>query len=212
MFHAPVPIDDRAASPNRGRRGASEPIDFDLGNERLRDAHLHNGQVEARALFAPFFAVTAVAAALIVAWAMYGSVELKLVVGWVALVAFANWVSCRRAMEAASWGGSRTARPRAKWFAVAEAVGLAGLWSALPTYAFATQPPHVQVVIGGAMAAMITAAIALAAIPAAAIAWIATLTGAFCLAYYFGGAHARSEDRRSPSCWSPAPARSAWPG
>ena len=38
------------------------------------------------------------------------------------------------------------------------------------------------------MAAMIATAIALAAIPAAAVAWIATLTGAFCLAYYFGGA------------------------
>ena len=38
------------------------------------------------------------------------------------------------------------------------------------------------------MAAMIGAAIALAAIPAAAIAWIATLTGAFCLAYYLGSA------------------------
>ena len=33
---------------------------------------------------------------------------------------------------------------------------------------------------------MITAAIALAAIPAAATAWIATLTGAFCVAYYLG--------------------------
>ena len=68
-----------------------------------------------------------------------------------------------------------------------EAVGLAMLWTALPTYAFATQPPHVQVVIGGAMAAMITAAIALAAIPAAAIAWIATLTASLCVAYYLGG-------------------------
>src|SRR6185295_20084743 len=141
---------------------------------------------EARALFAPFFAVTAVAAALITAWAMYGSVELNLVVGWTALVAFANWVSCRRALEAAAWGNSRTAKPRTRWYAVAEAVGLAGLWSALPTYAFATQPSHVQVVIGGAMAAMIPAALALASVPAAALAWIATLTAAFCLAYYFG--------------------------
>ena len=184
MFHAPVPIDDRQTAERAA--GASEPMDFDAGNERLREAHLHNGQVEARALFAPFFAITAVAAALIIGWAMYGSVELKLVVGWVSLVAFANWVSCRGAMEAAGRAGSRTARPRTKWFAVAEAVGLAGLWAALPTYAFATQPPDVQVVIGGAMAAMIGTAIALAAIPTAAVAWIATLTASFCLAYYYG--------------------------
>ena len=112
MFHAPVPIDaERQDSDLRAE--AAEPIGFDAGNERLREAHLHNGQVEARALFAPFFAVTAVAAALIAAWAMYGSVELKLVVGWVALVAFANWVSCRRAMDAAA-RGQQPHRPAAR--------------------------------------------------------------------------------------------------
>src|SRR3954468_4922176 len=185
MYHAPVPIDSEAPESVLARETV-EAAALDLGNERLRDAHLHNGQVEARALFAPFFAVTAVAASLVTAWAMYGSVQLQLVVCWTALVAFANWVSCRRALEAASWGSSRTAKPRTRWFAIAEAVGLAALWSALPTYAFATQPSHVQVVIGGAMAAMITAALALASIPAAALAWIATLTAAFCLAYYFG--------------------------
>jgi len=186
MFHSPVPIDDRQDAERAA--ASSEPMDFDAGNERLRAAHLHNGQVEARALFAPFFAIAAVAAALIVGWAMYGSVDSKFVVAWISLVAFANWVSCRSAMVAAARAGSRTARPRARWFAVIESVGLAGLWSVLPTWAFATQPPHVQVVIGGAMAAMISTAIALAAIPSAAVAWIATLTGSFCLAYYYGGA------------------------
>jgi diguanylate cyclase (GGDEF)-like protein/PAS domain S-box-containing protein len=185
MFHAPVATDEKQEPETPP--GAAEPVDFDAGNERLRAAHLHNGQVEARALFAPFFAITALAAALIVAWAMYGSVETEWVVGWVALVAFANWVSCRSAIVAARRAGSRTIRARSKWFAIAEAVGLAGLWAALPTWAFATQPPHVQTVIGGAMAAMISTSIALAAIPAAAVGWIATFTGAFCLSYYFGG-------------------------
>src|SRR6195952_3516749 len=185
MYHAPVPIDSDAPESDLAQE-ALESAALDLGNERLRDAHLHNGQVEARALFAPFFAVPAVAASLVTAGAMYGSVKRELVVGGTALVAFANWVSCRRALEAASWGSSRTARPRTRWFAIAEAVGLAGLWSALPTYAFATQPSHVQVVIGGAMVAMITTAIALAAVPAAALAWIGTLTPPFCFAFYFG--------------------------
>jgi diguanylate cyclase (GGDEF)-like protein len=185
MFHAPVATDD-SQEPDLAL-GGTEAIDFDAGNERLRAAHLHNGQVEARALFATFFAVTAVAGALIVAWAMYGSADSKMVIGWVALVAFANWVSCRSAIVAARRAGSRTIRPRSKWFALAEAAGLAGLWAALPTWAFATQPPHVQSVIGGAMGAMISASIALAAIPTAAFGWIATFTGAFCLSYYFGG-------------------------
>ena len=166
---------------------AAESIGFDLGNDRLREAHLHNGQVQARALFAPFFAVAAIASALLVAWAMYDSIDQRLVIGWAATVIFANFASGRRAVQAASWGSSRTARPRAKWFAVAEAVGLGALWSSLPTWAFATQPPHVQLVIGGAMVAMIGAAVGLAAIPAAALAWIGSLTGAFCAAYYIGG-------------------------
>jgi diguanylate cyclase (GGDEF)-like protein/PAS domain S-box-containing protein len=184
MFHAPVPLDDDL-TPEDGEEGA-EAIAFDAANERLREAHLHNGQVEARVLFAPYFAITAVAGALITAWSMLGSVPLGQIVAWAALVTFANWTSCRRAMHAAAWGKSRTAKRGAKSSAIAEAVILAILWCALPTYVFASQPPHVQVVIGGALAAMITTAIALAAIPAAAIAWIATLTAAFCVAYYLG--------------------------
>src|SRR3954471_22638382 len=135
MYHAPVPIDSEAPESDLARETV-EASALDLGNERLRDAHLHNGQVEARALFAPFFAVTAVAASLVTAWAMYGSVQLQLVVCWTALVAVSNGVPGRRAHGPGSWGGSRTARPRTRWFAVAEAVGLAALWSALPTYAF----------------------------------------------------------------------------
>ena len=187
MFHAPLPVDPDNQD-NALPDEAVESITLDLGNDRLRDAHLYNGQVQARALFAPFFAITAVAAALIIGWAMYGSVDLRLTIGWTAAVAFANWVSCRRALEIAAWGSRRTAGPRRPWLAIGEAIGLATIWSALPTYAFATQPPHVQVVIGGAMVAMISAAIALVAIPAAAIAWIGTITGAFCLAYYYGSA------------------------
>ena len=53
-----------------------------------------------------------------------------------------------------------------------ETLGLAGIWSSLPTWSFAHQPHETQIVIVAAMAAMIIAAIALAAIPAAAYAWI----------------------------------------
>ena len=76
MYHSPVPMESDAPESDL-RPEVAESVALDLGSERLRDAHLHNGQVEARALFAPFFAITAVAAALITAWAMYGSVELE---------------------------------------------------------------------------------------------------------------------------------------
>jgi len=161
---------------------------FEAAGDQLRAAHLHRRQIEGRALFAGFLAITATVAALITAWAMINSVRHDLVIGWTALVLFANFVSCRQAMAAAAHGTGRSIRARATWLSVAEAVGLAALWSALPCYAFATEPPGAQVVIGGAMAAMTGAAIALAAIPAAAVAWIATLTAFFCIAFYFGGA------------------------
>ncbi|GAA4821268.1 EAL domain-containing protein [Sphingosinicella ginsenosidimutans] len=163
-------------------------LPYDAG-DRLRAAHLHRRQIEGRALFAGPLAVTASLAALITAWAMIGSVPHNVVFGWAALVTIANFVSCQRAMAAPAHGAGRSAGARATWLAVVEAMGLAALWSALPCYAFATEPAEVQVVIGGAMAAMTGAAIALAATPAAAIAWIGTLTAFFCVAFYFGSAH-----------------------
>src|SRR5919112_1271789 len=81
---------------------------------------------------------------------------------------------------------SRSAEGRPLFRALGEAIGLAAIWSSFPTYAFATQPHEVQVVIGGAMGAMIMAAIGLASVPAAAFAWIATMTFALCCAYYLG--------------------------
>jgi diguanylate cyclase (GGDEF)-like protein len=184
MYHAPVPLD---ADPNAGDPAdAIEPTLIETGSEKLRDAHLHNGQIEARANFAPYFAISAVAAAGMCAWAMFGSVRLEAIVGWMALVLFVNWVACRRVMTLAAVGSSRTAKPHSRAVAIGEAMGLALIWASLPTYAFATQPPDVQFVIGGAIGGMIVASLSLSAVPAAAIAWITTLTAAFCIAYGFG--------------------------
>ncbi|MDT9599253.1 putative bifunctional diguanylate cyclase/phosphodiesterase [Sphingosinicella rhizophila] len=160
----------------------------DVGSDRLRQAHLHNGQAQTRALFAPYLAITVVGATLLVAWGLLASTNVKLLVGWVGLVAFANWVICRRAIEKGSLADSRSAKVRSLLPAIAEAIGLAILWVSLPSYAFATQAPAVQVVIGGAFGAMIMAAIALVAVPAAAIAWIATMTAGLGFAYYMGSA------------------------
>ncbi len=184
MYHAPVSKDaDRQESQSLD---PVEPTLSDSGSEKLRDAHLHNGQVQARAMFAPYFAISAVAAAALCAWGMFGSVDLTLIVGWMSAVLFVNWVSCRRVMTMAAIGSSRTATPRSLALGVGEAMGLALIWASLPTYAFATQSPDVQFVICGAIGGMIVASLALAAVPAAAIAWISTLTVAFCVGYGFG--------------------------
>ena len=97
MYHSPVSLDldqqDEAPV-----EVSDDGVGADTGSHRLREAHLHNGQAEARALFAPWFAFTSVGAALLVGWALFGSERLELIVGWISLVAFANWTTCRRAM------------------------------------------------------------------------------------------------------------------
>ena len=102
MYHAPAPLDaeplDSAAADPTGTSF------FEGGSEKLRDAHLHNGQVEARAMFAPFFAISAIAAAGMCAWAMWGSVDVKLLIGWFAAVLLVNIISYRRVTSAASLG------------------------------------------------------------------------------------------------------------
>lgn len=183
MYHSPLQPDDMqqedAAALPEAEAGAES------AGHRLRDAHLHVSQIQARALFAPFFAVTGIASALLVGWGMVGYMPASLIAAWGGSVALANVLLLRRSMDQA---GSDTPRLGPKWKPVIEAAGLAALWAALPTYAFATEPPQVQVVIGGAISAMIISAVALAAVPAAAIAFVATLTGAFCIAVFLGSA------------------------
>jgi diguanylate cyclase (GGDEF)-like protein/PAS domain S-box-containing protein len=185
MYHAPVHLDLDQPDPEPAEV-ADDSVGADASSQRLREAHLHNGQAQGRALFAPFFAATAVATALLVAWALYAGTRVELIGGWLALVATANFLHGRRIVHEGSAADSRSAESRSPARAIVEAVGLGALWSSLPTWAFASQPHEAQVVVVAAMAAMIIAAVALASVPAAAYAWIATLTAALCCAYWLG--------------------------
>ena len=187
MFHAPVSSDvrpDDILPPEL----PDEAFSIETANQRLSAAHLHNGQVAVAANFAPYFAITGISTALLVAWGMYSNVPLLLIGGWLAALGLAHSYICRRALAAGETAGSRSATNAGEWREVALSVGLAAVWASLPTWAFATQPPGVQVVIGGGFGAMIIAALALSAVPAAAFAWIATMTVALCFAYAFGSA------------------------
>jgi hypothetical protein len=53
---------------------AEDAVGGTPANRRLRDAHLYSGQAHTRALFAPFFAIAAVASSLLVGWAMFDHV------------------------------------------------------------------------------------------------------------------------------------------
>jgi len=185
MYHAPVPL-DLDMPDSEPAEVADESVGADASSQRLRDAHLHNGQAQARALFAPFFAATAVATAGLVAWALFAGTRIELIGGWLLLVAGANFYNYRRVMLEGAVADSRSAEGRSPARAVAEAVALGVLWASLPTWAFRSQPHEAQVVVVAAMAAMIIAAVGLASVPAAAFAWIATITAALCCAYWLG--------------------------
>ncbi len=59
-----------------------------------------------------------------------------------------------------------------------EAAIHAGLWSALPFFAFAGQPPHAQMMLAGAMATMMAGAFLLVLVPLAAAVWVLVLAAA----------------------------------
>jgi diguanylate cyclase (GGDEF)-like protein/PAS domain S-box-containing protein len=186
MYHAPVSA-DQPAQEGVPVETAGDEIGYDGSNSRLLEVHLQNGRAEVAALFAPYFASAGVGSALLAGWALFGHTNIAFIIGWLAAVGGAHWFAYRRAMDEASSATSRSAPKRAEWLPIAEALVLAIIWCSLPTYAFGAAPPASQVVIGGAMAAMVLAAIALSAAPAAAMVWIGTLSVALSAAYLIGG-------------------------
>src|SRR3954452_21415056 len=188
MYHAPVPLDLDPPDAEPAEI-VDDGVGVDAGSKRLTEAHLHNGQAQARGLFAPFLAATSIGSAFLVAWALFASTSPLLIAGWLTVVAGAHFVNFRLAMHEKNAADSRSAEGRSPVRAIGEAVALAALWASLPTWAFPAQDHQVQVVIVASMSAMIIAAVAFASVPAAAYAWIATITAALCCAFWLGSGH-----------------------
>jgi diguanylate cyclase (GGDEF)-like protein/PAS domain S-box-containing protein len=185
VYHAPVAID-----PDQQDQEPAEALEASIGEEtgsrRLKEAHLHSGQAQARALFAPYFSLSVAGLASLVGFSMFGHIGLELIGGWIAAVAGGCWLFYRWAINDAAAAGSRSSAPRSFVRSVGESTALGVVWASLPVYAFAHVPATTQVEIGAAMAAMAVAALALAAVPAAALAWVAVMTVALAAAYYLG--------------------------
>ena len=187
MYHAPVPLDVDPQELEPAEL-ADEGVGADASSQRLRDAHLHNGQAQTRAslrpLLRPHRRRRGAARRLGDARDDPDRADRRLGSPW--SPSPTGLLRCRRAPR----GAARREPLRRGPSAVPGDRRGGRRWprsgSAFPTYAFATQPHEVQVVIGGAMGAMIMAAIALASVPAAAFAWIATMTVGLCCAYYLG--------------------------
>jgi len=139
MYHAPVSADQQ---PEGVRTEISEEdIAQAVGNEQLRAAHLRKAQAEARALFAPYLAVAGTVTALLVALVLFGRVSNVLIGGWVVVVGGVNWLAWRKAVDQDAYSSSNL-RNSSNWFPVAEAFGLAAIWSSLPTYGFTVADPQ----------------------------------------------------------------------
>src|SRR5205823_14715704 len=123
MYHAPVPLDPDQQDGEPSELGDAN-VGADVGSRQLSEAHLQNGQAEARALFAPFFAITSVGAALLVGWSLLHHQSVLLIGGWLAAVAGANWAYYRVMTVEGSMAGSRSARRRTALRPIAEALGL----------------------------------------------------------------------------------------
>ena len=202
MYHAPVPleVDPQELEP---AELADESVGADASSEKLRDAHLHNGQAQTRAPLRALFRAhrrrRGPAHRL-------GDVRLgparadrRLGSPW---SASPTGPRCRRAMDAAALRRA-AAPPRAGALVRGDRRGGRPRRALGRRFPPTPSPPSrrdVQVVIGGAMAAMIMRRDRLAAVPAAAIAWIATLTAAFCVAYYLGSASLDPSIGARPSC------------
>ena len=164
-------------------KGRLEPLTQGVGDEsasrRLVSAHLSNGRLRTRSIFAPLFTATQVAAALLVGWSLHDEFPLLLVIGWVVLVCAASLISHCRTVGSALGISGRLQRP---WQSALESALLAAIWVSLPASTYAQQSPDSQALVRGATIALILSSVGLTAIPAAATAFIAVLGAAFCLA------------------------------
>src|SRR3954454_24239809 len=107
MYHAPVPLDPDQQDGEQTELGDAN-VGTDVGSRQLQEAHLQNGQAEARALFAPFFAITAIGSALLVAWSLFHHQSPFLIGGWIAAVVGTNCLYYRIIVQEGEVAGSRS--------------------------------------------------------------------------------------------------------
>src|SRR3954463_15157840 len=120
MYHAPVPldIDPSEAEP---AEVADSGLGVDAGSRKLTEAHLHQGQAQARALFAPFLTATSLGSALLVAWALFPAPTPVLPAGGPAGVGGPTFITFRSPMQDRAAAGSRSAERRSTVRAIGEA-------------------------------------------------------------------------------------------
>jgi len=145
---------------------------------------VRNAQLLLRGELAPFFAAANILGALVVGHVLLATTPLLWVALWGTALVALNTLSMRRAQNQAILGLSRLRRKSDDSTLIVSIVLRASLWSSLPLYALAEQSPANQLLIGAVLATMSIAAVALAALPIAATAWLCTLCASLCIALF----------------------------
>lgn len=173
-----VPSSDLADGPASGSQGT-------LRGRIAADAGVGDPRIEALWRVAPWMAALSVACALVVLWGLRDAVSLITLSAWAGLIVIANIVIVRARRRAAGYGHAEWLR--SPYWTVFEAAIHAGLWSVLPLFAFAGQPPQTQVMLAGAMATMMAGAFLLALVPLAAAVWVVVLAAALIWGLHMAG-------------------------
>jgi diguanylate cyclase (GGDEF)-like protein len=152
-----------------------------------RQAQLRVIRLEALAQFAPLLAGAVVLSCFVLATILFGRTQTSHIVAWSLLVIASSWIMVRR-LENNALLYVRREPPRRTLIEAGVLVGLvAGAWAAIPVAVYRSQPDDIQTVLVGAICAMMCGALAIAAVPGAAMIWAGILASGLGMALHLGG-------------------------
>lgn len=152
--------------------GESAGIARDSGSS----SPLKDVQLISRGQLAPFFALSNIAAALLFAVALWGSVEPSLLLGWAGAVAIANFLGMRWSQSQAVTCVGRAGQMVPLWMMIGDVAARALIWLSLPVYLFPTLSASGQIIAGTLIAGVGVAGLGLVVVFACAVAWMSAFT------------------------------------
>ncbi|MEO6359298.1 MAG: EAL domain-containing protein [Sphingomicrobium sp.] len=152
-----------------------------LTSDKAGDASpLRDVQLMSRAQLAPFFAAANIVAAVMMAAALFGSVSIAYVGGWLIAVLGLNLGTMQLARTQAITHVGRSGRKLPNWQLITEVVFRAAVWISLPAYSFPTLDPATQVIAASILAGLSIGGLGLVVVPQCAIAWMSAFTAGLC--------------------------------
>ncbi|QLC26529.1 EAL domain-containing protein [Parasphingopyxis algicola] len=157
----------------------------------IEERHAPAGEVRTAQLnilsrFTLYSGVTQTICALVFAILERQSLSLQLLLGWLALIIAATYVSARW-LNRTSMVRRTDQQPISKIrVAAVDSAVRAGLWIAMPVYAAISGAPINYTFTGGIVAVMIVSGISVAVIPTAVVLWVSILAAGLSFAAYYG--------------------------